>query len=178
MPHEMSPQQIIDVTTKQWYQPTCNLLQSTPRTPHKPVLDKAQQRSASMRVHAAGQHASQFYDHFASRSCGSMTCYTCCMCSNMTLFSEAFRSAGWPWGQFGVVDEPSPKRKKQATSHHKRSTSPASRTTSRKSVAGAAPDDEVSKPPAKRAKRTARVGAAKVVKRGPGRRGEPCMLRC
>lgn len=83
------------------------------------------------------------------------------------------RPTGWPWGQFGVVEEPTPKKRKQTASRRKRSTSPASRTTSHMSAAEAAHDEEISKPAAKRAKRTAGVGAAKVVKRVAGRRGDP-----
>ena len=83
----------------------------------------------------------------------------------------ACRSAGWPWGQFGVADEISPKKRK-TTSHRKRSSSPATRTASHKSAAEAVSGEDVSKPPPKRAKRAAGIGAPKVVKRGPGRRGD------
>ena len=83
----------------------------------------------------------------------------------------ACRSAGWPWGQFGVADETSPKKRK-TTSHRKRSSSPATRTASHKSAAEAVSGEDVSKPPPKRAKRAAGIGAPKIVKRGPGRRGD------
>ena len=90
---------------------------------------------------------------------------------NYLSFATFCRSAGWPWGQFGVAEEATPKKNK-TTGRRKRSSSPASRTTSHKSAAEAVPEGEVSQAPPKRAKRAAGIGAPKVVKRGPGRRGD------
>ena len=95
--------------------------------------------------------------------------------SGQCLVGTCCRSSGWPWGQFGVVDQPS-STKKKTPARRKRSLSPVSRSVSHKSAAEAAPDGEISKPPSKRAKRAPGVGAAKVIKRGPGRRGEACHI--
>lgn len=80
------------------------------------------------------------------------------------------RPEGWPWGEAGLPDEPSPEKQRKKGSRRKRSSSPVSRD------ANPTDDDgksEVVKPVTKRAKRGGGVGAAKVVKR-PTRRGEIC----
>ncbi len=73
------------------------------------------------------------------------------------------RPEGWPWGEAGLVDAPTPDKQKK--SRRKRSTSPVNQPSS------ADPDAAVlTQPPAKRAKRAAAVGAARVVKR-PNKKG-------
>ena len=75
------------------------------------------------------------------------------------------RPEGWPWGEAGLVDAPTPDKQKKK-SRRKRSTSPLSQ------PSNAQPDAPVlTPPPAKRAKRAAAVGAARVVKR-PNRKGK------
>lgn len=77
------------------------------------------------------------------------------------------RPQGWPWGEAGLPDDPSPETHKKKVSRRKRSSSPVSRDSAAHPMDGGS---EVSKPAAKRAKRGEGVGAAKVVKR-PARRG-------
>ena len=75
------------------------------------------------------------------------------------------RPEGWPWGEAGLVDAPTPDKQKKK-SRRKRSASPASQ------PSDADPDaDVLTQLPAKRAKRAAAVGAARVVKR-PNKRGD------
>ena len=78
------------------------------------------------------------------------------------------RPEGWPWGEAGLPDDALPEKKKQG-SRRKRSSSPVSKDTRHADDAGPG-SSEVSKPAAKQAKRSGRVGAAKVVKRS-ARRG-------
>ena len=81
----------------------------------------------------------------------------------------ACRSDGWPWGQYGIACEISPKKRK-ITSRQKCSSSPVSRTTVHTSPA--VPEEEISEPPSKHAKRAEGVGATQVIKGRPGRQGD------
>lgn len=86
------------------------------------------------------------------------------------------RPEGWPWGEAGLPDDASPEKQKKKGSRRKRSSSPVSRDISH--ADDAEPNSsEVSRPAAKRAKRSEGVGAAKVVKR-PARRGKISSLEC
>lgn len=79
------------------------------------------------------------------------------------------RPEGWPWGEAGLVDAPSPDKQKKK-SRRKRSTSPVSQ------PSNADPDAAVlTQPPAKRAKRAAAVESARVVKR-PNRKGRTLIV--
>ncbi|DBA86388.1 TPA: hypothetical protein ACH3X2_005613 [Trebouxia sp. C0005] len=80
-----------------------------------------------------------------------------------------YRPEGWPWGEAGLVDAPTPEKHKK-NSRHKRSVSPVSH------LSNTEPDAAALNPsPAKRAKRAAAVGAAKIVKR-PNRKGQATAL--
>jgi hypothetical protein len=79
------------------------------------------------------------------------------------------RPEGWPWGEAGLVDTPTPDKQKKK-SRRKRSTSPGSQPSNTDPHAAV-----LTQPPAKRAKRAAAVGAARVVKR-PNRKGRTLIV--
>ena len=97
---------------------------------------------------------------------------TCVFSSALQTCLYAYRPAGWPWGEAGLVDTPSPhKHKKRKGGRRKRSSSPVSRDASHLSGTDTDTDaSKVDKPAAKRAKSAAGVGHARVVKR-PVRKG-------
>ena len=80
------------------------------------------------------------------------------------------RPEGWPWGEAGLVDAPTPDKQKKK-SRPKRSTSPFSQPSNKEPDAPA-----LTPPPAKGAKRAAAVGAARIVKR-PNRKGRILIVR-
>ena len=85
---------------------------------------------------------------------------------------DVCRPEGWPWAEAGLPEELQPSKQKQKGGRRKRSASPVSRDASHATAAdseAAQTDAETKTRPAKRAKRAAGVGAAKVSTRPPRR---------